>query len=97
MFDTGVKTWREFEKWPPAEARTEQWYLRDGRVLSGDMPTPSDAEYSEYVSDPNDPRYDTTGMSIDANPGMVTWPSPGPRNSTRYVTIKAANQDGHDY
>jgi putative CocE/NonD family hydrolase len=54
-FDTGRKEWRAFPAWPPLEATTRTLYLRGGEVLSWDPPSPGEAEFTEYVSDPNEP------------------------------------------
>jgi len=54
-FDTGRKEWRSFPAWPPAEATTQTLYLRDGEALSWEPPAPGEAEFTGYVSDPNEP------------------------------------------
>ena len=54
-FDTGRKEWLSFPEWPPAEAQTRILYLRDGESLQWTGPVGGEAEYSEYVSDPNEP------------------------------------------
>jgi len=36
------------------------------------------------------------GMTIDPNTGAVTWPNPGPADSTHAVTIRATNSAGFD-
>jgi putative CocE/NonD family hydrolase len=54
-FDTGRKEWRSFPAWPPAEASTRTLHLRDGELLSWDPPASGEAEFTRYVSDPNEP------------------------------------------
>ena len=57
MFQTGTNVWREFAAWPPAEAKGQNLYLQAHGKLAFAPPTKSekDAEYDEYVSDPNRP------------------------------------------
>ena len=54
-FDTGRREWRSYPAWPPAEVETRTLYLRDDEVLSWDPPNPGETEFTEYVSDPNEP------------------------------------------
>jgi putative CocE/NonD family hydrolase len=54
IFDTGKKTWEDFEQWPPAAASKRALYLGPDGTLSFDAPT-GGAAYSEYVSDPSEP------------------------------------------
>lgn len=54
-FDTGRNEWRSFPVWPPEQAETRTLYLRGGERLSWDPPTPGEAEFTEYTSDPNEP------------------------------------------
>jgi len=54
-FDTGRKEWRSFLAWPPPEATTRTLHLRDGEALSWNPPAAGEAEFTEYVSDPNEP------------------------------------------
>jgi len=55
VFDTGRKEWREFAAWPPEGATSTRLFLRAGAELSGDAPGGNDAEFTDYVSDPNEP------------------------------------------
>jgi putative CocE/NonD family hydrolase len=55
VFDTGRKEWRAFPSWPPPSARPSRFYLRGDGSLSLEPPTNSEAQHSEYVSDPNEP------------------------------------------
>lgn len=54
IFDTGSKSWRSFDAWPPAAATTRRLYLDAGGDLSFDPPSGGDG-YAEYVSDPANP------------------------------------------
>jgi putative CocE/NonD family hydrolase len=54
-FDTGRKEWQEFQEWPPVGVETTRLYFQGGRVLSEDAPARGTAEYTGYVSDPNEP------------------------------------------
>lgn len=51
LFDTGKKAWREFAKWPAAEAQTQTYFLAANGSLSGQ----SGPGNSEFVSDPAKP------------------------------------------
>ena len=55
VFDTGSKEWREFADWPPQGATSIRLFLRAGDGLSSDAPGGSEAAFTEYVSDPNEP------------------------------------------
>jgi len=61
VFDTGTKEWLTFTAWPPESARTERLYPGANGVLTADAPEAavrpagSDAAFTEYVSDPNEP------------------------------------------
>jgi hypothetical protein len=55
VFDTGSKEWREFADWPPEGATSTRLFLRAGDGLSGDAPGGSEAAFTEFVSDPNEP------------------------------------------
>ena len=58
MYDTGLRRWRKFSKWPPEKSIGVKSYLRAGGQLAGNGPK-ADAEedeaYSEFVSDPKNP------------------------------------------
>lgn len=34
VYDTGKKSWKTFDSWPPENAQKETWYLSDNQVLS---------------------------------------------------------------
>ncbi|MBO0935348.1 CocE/NonD family hydrolase [Fibrella sp. HMF5335] len=51
LFDTGKKAWREFAKWPAAEAQTQTYYLNANGSLSQQAGT----GMSAFVSDPAKP------------------------------------------
>lgn len=51
MYDTGLRTWRSYESWPPEEASKRSFYLNDNQELTA---TPgSGAE--QFISDPDKP------------------------------------------
>jgi putative CocE/NonD family hydrolase len=54
-FDTGRKEWRSFPAWPPVEAENRSLYLRADEALSWQPPSAGEREFTEYVSDPNEP------------------------------------------
>ena len=53
VFQTGVNEWRQFQTWPPAEAKTASIYLDAQGRLAWNQP--STAAFDEYLSDPNKP------------------------------------------
>ena len=71
-FETGSNQWRQFDSWPPREARTSRLFLRAGGKLSFDAPalTPK-SDYDEYVSDPANP------VPYRHRPISPTYPGPG--------------------
>lgn len=50
MFDTGAKKWREFSKYPPENAKKENFYFVNNKLEMN----PSEST-TEYYSDPNKP------------------------------------------
>jgi len=55
MYETGVRGWKKFAKWPPAEAQPTKHYLHGDRSLSTDPPQAAELPESVFVSDPADP------------------------------------------
>jgi uncharacterized protein len=55
LFDTGKKAWREFDKWPAAEAQTQTYYLAANGSLSNQSAAGASTGASEFVSDPARP------------------------------------------
>ncbi|MEM7783541.1 MAG: CocE/NonD family hydrolase [Planctomycetota bacterium] len=55
MYDTGIRAWRKFSKWPPADAKTVKHYLGADQSLSTDPPTDGGVDESSFVSDPANP------------------------------------------
>jgi uncharacterized protein len=59
-FETGTNVWRRLSAWPPKTEgdnaiRAKPLYLRAGLKLRFEAPTPDDAKFEEYVSDPAKP------------------------------------------
>lgn len=54
MFDTGNKTWRKFQAWPPRDVPPLRLYFGDNGRLSVNKPVDEQAVF-EYVSDPDKP------------------------------------------
>jgi putative CocE/NonD family hydrolase len=54
VFVMGENRWREYEEWPPPQARTEDWHLRSGGRLTLE-PGGVGEEPAEYDYDPQDP------------------------------------------
>lgn len=55
VFETGTNQWRRHDRWPPAAAREQPLYLREGGALSYDPPAESESVFDEYPSDPARP------------------------------------------
>lgn len=57
MFQTGTNQWREYDAWPPKNAKTKALYARGDGRLDWEPPTAAEAApgYDEYVSDPKRP------------------------------------------
>ncbi|MGA2118726.1 MAG: CocE/NonD family hydrolase [Bryobacteraceae bacterium] len=70
IFVMGANRWREFENWPPEQARPEEFYLEDGAAL-GDKP-PRRAAAERYVYDPATP-VPTRGGAVCCNPRVFPW------------------------
>ena len=62
LFVMGVDRWREYEEWPPPEARPVDFFLADAGVLS-DERSGSDQTW-EYIYDPADPVPTAGGAQI---------------------------------
>ena len=55
IYDTGVKQWKKFAKWPPAQAQSTKLYLHGDKSLSTASPQLTESPESTFVSDPADP------------------------------------------
>lgn len=55
MFDTGRKEWSKFEDWPPKKSKKETWYVHEDESLNHSKPTKNEKEFSEYISDLENP------------------------------------------
>jgi putative CocE/NonD family hydrolase len=57
MFQTGTNQWRQYDAWPPREAKTTELYLRPDGKLSFDPPAVEDDDfgYDQYWSNPHRP------------------------------------------
>ena len=54
LFDSGAKTWKKYDQWPPAAAVTTNLYFHDNGKLSFDPPGEPNA-FDSFVSDPENP------------------------------------------
>ncbi|WP_247236328.1 CocE/NonD family hydrolase [Telluribacter sp. SYSU D00476] len=54
LFDTGTKQWKQYEKWPVAQAKKQRLYFQPGGRLGFNSPT-SRNSFSSYISDPLKP------------------------------------------
>lgn len=55
IFDTGLRQWKNFETWPPREAKEGTLAINADKSLTVNGEATDGAAYSEFVSDPNDP------------------------------------------
>jgi putative CocE/NonD family hydrolase len=68
-FDTGLKRWGEFDRWPPEEVEAVKAYLADDRTLALEPPGENDDQpFSEFVSDPSTPVPDSSEIRIVMTP-----------------------------
>jgi putative CocE/NonD family hydrolase len=54
MFDTGLKKWQKFDKWPSPKASKVKMFLQEGEKLAMSAPS-SKNSFTEFMSDPNKP------------------------------------------
>ena len=54
VFETGANRWRQFDSWPPKQAKAENLYLMENGKLSFRQTAQTQA-FSEYISDPAKP------------------------------------------
>lgn len=64
VFETGSNRWREYESWPPKNARASDLYLDANGALSFGAPHVAGAAFDEYVSDPAHPVPYINGTAI---------------------------------
>ncbi|MBN2610341.1 MAG: CocE/NonD family hydrolase [Bacteroidales bacterium] len=55
VFETGSNTWKEYDKWPPANARYETLYLHENHLLKFSIPEKTGFLFDEYTNDPENP------------------------------------------
>ncbi|MEW4566652.1 CocE/NonD family hydrolase [Tautonia sp. JC769] len=68
-FDTGLKRWEEFDRWPPEGVKAAQLYFGDDRTLAANAPGEEDREpFSEFISDPSTPVPDSSEIRIGMTP-----------------------------
>jgi len=54
VFETGTNVWRQYDAWPPSQAKARMLYLHAGGKLSFEPPAENESA-DEYVSDPAHP------------------------------------------
>ena len=54
VFETGTNVWRQYDAWPPTQAKARTLYLHAGGKLAFDPPTENEG-VDQYVSDPARP------------------------------------------
>lgn len=55
VFETGTNVWRQFAAWPPVEAKARTLYFHKDGKLSFQPPSAAQAQFDQYISDPNKP------------------------------------------
>lgn len=55
VFDTGRKAWLRYDDWPPPDAVTRDYHFRAGERLDEAPPTREEADFTQYLSDPDEP------------------------------------------
>jgi uncharacterized protein len=69
VFVTGADCFREFDRWPPREARTERFYLQPKAGLSPQLAAASEPD--GYTYNPSDPTPAVGGPSLTLDPVRV--------------------------
>jgi len=54
VFETGANQWRQYDKWPPQDAKKQSIYFHASGELKSEAPASSEG-FDEYVSDPAHP------------------------------------------
>jgi len=54
-FQSGSNAWRQYDAWPPKQAKARNLYLHADGTLSFDAPGGTGPEFAQYVSDPANP------------------------------------------
>ncbi len=62
VFETGANRWRQFDQWPPKEAKKTNWYFAENGHFDPVAPTVSEASDS-FISDPSKPVPYTTEIT----------------------------------
>ncbi|MFP4096510.1 MAG: CocE/NonD family hydrolase [Cyclobacteriaceae bacterium] len=72
LFDTGLKEWKQFDTWPPANTPRYTFTFKAGDMLQPDKleinQMPDDKQVFEYVSDPENPVPSTEDIKITFTP-----------------------------
>jgi uncharacterized protein len=55
VFETGTNVWRQFDNWPPRNARPKTLYFQTNGKLAWAAPSANAEAFDEYVSDPAKP------------------------------------------
>ncbi|MDM4767219.1 CocE/NonD family hydrolase [Pelomonas sp. SE-A7] len=55
MFETGTNVWRQYDAWPPAQAKARTLYFQPGGKLGFTPPAAAQSAFDQYISDPNKP------------------------------------------
>ena len=71
VFETGANRWRQFDEWPPARTKKQNWFMEDGGRLSNKKPLTEEASDS-FLSDPNKPVPYTTEITTNWAKEYVT-------------------------
>lgn len=67
IYVMGANEWRDYPKWPPADARPQRWHLQPGGGLAPAAPTESEPDRYRY--DPADPTPAVGGALLGVHSG----------------------------
>lgn len=92
IFTMGINKWREFDQWPPADARNRTYYLHSSghaeRVGNGamDRDKPGNEEYDRFTHDPDDLVSSIGGGLFPSGAGPADASSNGKRDDVLVYT-----------
>lgn len=88
VFETGSNEWKEYNTWPPVNAKNTSFYFQSNGRLSTAKPTEKNG-YNEYVSDPNNPVPYTNGVFARRNNEYVVEDQRFAEKRSDVVTFKS--------
>jgi uncharacterized protein len=55
VFETGTNQWKQYDTWPPVQAKKVEFYLQENGDLSREAPVKKSGSFNWYTSDPANP------------------------------------------